>query len=84
MIIPTAKTEAAKISDVLHKTHIELDRNGTKAAAVTAVIVDKATSIGPGNPPPVKQVYLDKPFVYALVDTETGIPIFLGTMNSMK
>lgn len=84
MIIPTAQTEAAKISDVLHKTHIELDRNGTKAAAVTAVIVDKATSIGPGNPPPVKQVYLDKPFVYALVDTETGIPIFLGTMNSMK
>ncbi len=83
MIVPTAETEAVKISDVLHKTHIEVDKDGTKAAAATAVIIDKAATAFPPKKPPVKEVYLDKPFVYALVDTQTGIPLFLGTMNSM-
>lgn len=67
------------IDDVLHKTHIELDENGTKAAAVTAVIVDKSTATL--DPPPREYVYLDRPFVYALVDTKTGNPLFLGIVE---
>ncbi len=69
------------ISDVLHKTHIELDRNGTKAAAVTAVIA-KASSALPVNPP--KEVYLDKPFLYAIVEAKTGFPIFMGVLNDLS
>lgn len=69
------------IDDVLHKTHIELDRNGTKAAAVTAVIVDKATAVL--DPPKPKEVYLDRPFVYALVDTKTGCPLLLGVVEEI-
>lgn len=68
------------ISDVLHKTHIELDRNGTKAAAVTAVIA-KASSAMPGQ---TKTVYLDKPFLYAIVEAKTGVPIFMGVVNDLK
>ncbi|MBR2548217.1 MAG: serpin family protein [Eubacterium sp.] len=68
------------ISDVLHKTHIELDRNGTKAAAVTAVIMDKA-SAAPGKKPE-KSVILDHPFVYAIIDMESGIPLFIGIMKT--
>ena len=70
------------ISDILHKTHIELDRNGTKAAAVTAIIA-KNTSIVT-EPPEVKEVHLDHPFVYAIIDTETGLPLFIGTVNTLK
>lgn len=69
------------ISDVLHKTHIELDRNGTKAAAVTAVIMEKAASV-PEQKDKIN-VNLDHPFVYAIIDTKTGIPLFIGTVKTV-
>ena len=68
------------ISDVIHKTHIEVDPSGTRAAAVTAVIVEKATSIGPQDVP---SVILDRPFVYAIVDTATMLPVFIGCINDI-
>ncbi|MBO5968229.1 MAG: serpin family protein [Clostridia bacterium] len=69
------------ISDVLHKTHIELDNKGTKAAAVTSVTV-KATGMSPSTG--VKNVVLDRPFVYAIIDTQTGLPIFLGVCENIS
>ena len=69
-----------KIDAVLHKTHIELDEKGTKAAAATAIVV-KETSMAPGS---AEEVFLDRPFVYALVDTRTGIPLFLGIVNTVE
>ena len=73
--------EGLHIDDVLHKTHIELDQNGTKAAAVTAVIMEKNTAFPSQDPP--KKVYLDRPFIYALADTRTGNPLFLGIVESI-
>lgn len=70
------------ISQVLHKTHIEVDERGTKAGAVTAVAVSGST--GPGEEEPVPQVYLDRPFLYMLVDTETNLPAFIGAVTSME
>ncbi len=67
------------ISDVIHKTHIEVDNAGTKAAAVTAVIVNKATSVYNPTIPP--EVILDRPFVYAIVDTATMLPVFIGCVT---
>ncbi len=69
-----------KIDSVLHKACIQVDRNGTKAAAVTSVIMDKATAIE--EPEPVC-VYLDRPFVYAIIDVETGLPVFMGTITTL-
>jgi len=69
------------VSKVLHKTHIELDRNGTKAAAVTAVYLDAETAM---EPAPAVEVYCDRPFAYAIVDVETMNPIFVGTVNSFE
>ena len=66
--------------DVFHKTHIELDRNGTKAAAVTEIVM-KANSAAPMEK--IKQVYLNRPFVYAIVDTKTGVPLFLGAIEQL-
>ena len=71
---------ALYISDVLHKTHIELDNKGTKAAAVTGVVV-KATGLS--IPATVKNVVLDRPFVYAIIDTQTGLPVFLGVCENI-
>ncbi len=69
------------LSDVFQKTYLELDRNGTKAAAVTWGEM-KATSAGPGEEP--KVIYLDRPFVYLIVDTATGIPSFIGVTQTLK
>ncbi|MBR0399754.1 MAG: serpin family protein [Mogibacterium sp.] len=70
-----------KVDDVLHKTHIELDRNGTKAAAATAVVMKANSAYAPDREK--KEVYLNRPFVYALVDKSTGIPIFIGAVRTM-
>ncbi len=69
------------ISRVLHKTRIELTRSGTKAAAATVVEM-KATSAAPGAKP--KQIYLDRPFVFAIVENDTGLPIFCGVVSELK
>lgn len=68
------------IGRVLHKTHIELDRNGTRAAAVTVIVMDAANACLPEETE-TRYVYCDRPFAYAIVDTETMNPIFLGTYN---
>ena len=64
------------ISRVIHKTFISVDEKGTKAGATTAV------EMMPESAPPtdIKKVYLDRPFVYMLVDCENNIPFFIGTM----
>ncbi|HZK57691.1 MAG TPA: serpin family protein [Clostridia bacterium] len=67
------------INDVLHKTRIELNEAGTKAAAVTAVMVD-ATSADIGQP---KEVHFDRPFLYIIYDGENKLPVFLGTIVNL-
>lgn len=67
------------VSKVIHKTHIEVDRTGTKAAAVTEVSVEVASA----EPPEFKTVNCDRPFVYAIVDAKTMTPIFIGTVNEV-
>ncbi|MBQ6293579.1 MAG: serpin family protein [Lachnospiraceae bacterium] len=74
-------TNPLYISDVIHKTHIEVTEAGTRAAAVTAVVVAEATAM-PTEPP--KEVILDRPFLYMIVDSETNLPIFIGTVNSVE
>ena len=65
-----------KISRVYHKTFVEVDRKGTKASAATAVIMDAETAVM--EPELDREVILDRPFVYAIIDSESGIPMFIG------
>ncbi len=67
------------ISRVIHKTHIDVDEGGTKAAAVTAVEMtnDSVPMM------PEKEVVFDRPFAYFIIDTETNIPVFMGTLMSI-
>lgn len=63
------------INRVLHKTYISVDERGTKAGAATAVEVNDECAVVD-----VKTVYLDRPFVYMIVDCENGVPVFIGTL----
>lgn len=69
------------VNSVLHKTYLELDENGTKAAAATSLDVN-----GGAAPPSedVKTVTLDRPFLYMVVDTHACVPLFMGTVTSME
>jgi serpin B len=69
-----------KISNVLHKAFIEVDENGTEAAAATAVLMVLTTSAHP-NPVPVKTFKANRPFIFILRDNETGIILFMGKMS---
>jgi serine protease inhibitor len=60
------------ISAVLHKAYIDLDEEGTEAAAATAVVV--ARSLGP-RPPTFRA---DHPFVFLIRENGTGSILFLG------
>lgn len=68
------------ISRVLHNTHIELNREGTSAAASTVIVMEDAAS-APIEMNESRYVYCDRPFAYAIVDTETMNPMFIGTYN---
>ena len=69
------------ISRVLHKTFISVGEKGTKAGAATIVEMKDGAAAEPTEP---KEVYLDRPFVYMLVDCENNIPFFIGTMMDVN
>lgn len=66
----------ARLRTVEQNTFIDVSRNGTKAAAVTWGLVDAECEIVYE-----KKIILDRPFVYAIVDNATGLPVFLGTVT---
>lgn len=67
------------IDQVLHKTFLRVDEKGTQAGAATAVIM-RPNSVAP---PEVKEICLDRPFVYMLIDCKNHVPLFLGTLMSV-
>ncbi|HJD23592.1 MAG TPA: serpin family protein [Firmicutes bacterium] len=64
------------ISEILHKTYLAVDERGTRAGAVTRAAIS-------GNSLPEHEICLNRPFVYAIVDGTTGLPVFLGAAASL-
>jgi serpin B len=74
----TAK-DSLYISQVLHKTFVEVNEEGTEAAAATAVVVRVR-----GTTPLGYQFRADRPFIYLIRDRTTGCILFLGrVMNPL-
>ena len=69
------------ISRVLHKTFISVAEQGTKAGAATAV---EMVAEGAAEIQEYREVVLDRPFVYMLIDCETNFPFFIGTMMDVN
>lgn len=68
-----------KMDSIIHKARIEVDRNGTKAAAVTMGLA--VAGCAPRFD--YKIVELNRPFVYAIIHNETGLPVFTGIVNKL-
>ena len=64
------------ISKAIHKAYIKVNEEGTEAAAVTAIGVGTTAF-----PPPSPVFKLDHPFVYSIVEKQTGAVLFLGMVN---
>ena len=61
------------ITDVLHKTYIDVDEEGTEAAAVTAVGM-----AGSSLPPEPVEIKYNKPFTFVIKDDTNGEILFMG------
>ena len=68
------------VDSVLQKAYIKVDREGTKAAAVTAMVCVAGCA-------PMfdryRYVTLDRPFVYAIMEKGSKLPVFVGVVNKL-
>ena len=69
------------INRVLHKTFISVTELGTRAGAATAVELECGSAAIEMD---YKEVILDRPFVYMLIDCKTNLPFFIGTMMNVN
>jgi len=90
MGMPTAFTDRADfsgmdgtrnllISDVIHQAFVDVNEEGTEAAAATAVVMRLAAA--PVEPEPVPVFRADHPFLFFIHDDETGMILFIGRIS---
>ena len=72
------EAEPLQIGAVAHKAYVDVDERGTEAAAATAVVMRTLAAM---RPPPAVTMLVDRPFLFAIVDTVTSLPVFLGQVS---
>jgi serpin B len=72
--------QAAYIHDVRHKTFIDVDEKGPRAAAVTSVEM-RVTSAAPTED--TFTMTVDRPFLFAIAEQETGAILFMGAVKNL-
>ena len=71
------------VDTILQKTKLELDENGTKAAAVTAVTME-CMSAAVEDEPIIKTVELTRPFAFLIYDRSNDEILFIGKVTSIS
>ena len=66
------------IDEVRHKSCVEVNEEGTEAAAATVIMMCLGT---PPVPPLAFRLVADRPFFFAIQDDWTGLPLFLGSIT---
>jgi serine protease inhibitor len=66
------------ISGVFHKAWVEVNEQGTEAAAATATTMQSLALVRPVAPPPVFRA--DHPFIFLIRDPQSGSILFLGRL----
>jgi serpin B len=64
------------LSKAIHKTYIDVTEEGTQAAAATGIVT--ITTL----PPAIIDIQVNRPFLYFIVEKQTGAILFIGTMNN--
>ena len=69
--------EPLKVSQAVQEAVVDVDEEGVRAAAVTAMALLRAAG-APSRPPTVVEVRFDRPFAFALVAEASDLPLFAG------
>ena len=72
--------EALRVSDILQKVRVKVDEQGTRAAAVTGMMLDGAAAPFEANPP--IWMIVDHPYIMVIADEATGAICFAGVVCS--
>ncbi|XBI84240.1 hypothetical protein VPH35_092593 [Triticum aestivum] len=72
------QADLSDMSDVIHKAVIEVNEEGTEAAASTLMHVAAGCCAMPPSPPPPVDFLADHPFAYFIVEEATGTVVFAG------
>jgi serine protease inhibitor len=67
----------AKIDEVKHKTFVEVNEEGTEAAAVTSIGIRATSAIRPQDP---FKMVVNRPFFCAIRDNQTQTVLFMGAI----
>ncbi|MBW4633259.1 MAG: serpin family protein [Iphinoe sp. HA4291-MV1] len=67
-----------KMSEVKHKTFVEVNEEGTEAAAATSVGIVPLSAVEPPKEP--FRMIIDRPFFCAIRDNQTGSMLFMGSI----
>ncbi|MGO8901963.1 MAG: serpin family protein, partial [Isosphaeraceae bacterium] len=73
--------EELYISAVLHKAYVDVNEEGTEAAAATGVVMAVRAAMIPREPPLFR---VDHPFLFLIVDNRTKSILFLGRVVNPK
>ena len=65
------------IGAVAHSAYIDVDEEGTEAAAATGITMAAMAMVREQ----AAEVTVDRPFLFAITDTVTGLPLFLGRVT---
>jgi serpin B len=71
-------TKSLSISDVVHKAYVDVNEEGTEAAAATAVVM-RLTAVVDEEPVPLFMA--DHPFIFLIEDTDAGNILFMGKLS---
>lgn len=69
------------IDEVKHKTFVEVNEEGTEAAAATSIAIAPTSLSMPETP---FQMIVNRPFFCAIRDNQTGIILFMGSIREPK
>ncbi|MBU0572102.1 serpin family protein [Patescibacteria group bacterium] len=82
MLDDSSNLPYVSIEEIIHKAIIEVDEEGTEAAAVTAIL---PIAMG-GKPPELPEFYMEvnSPFIFAIQDEQSGEILFIGTIKNLS
>lgn len=70
------------VSEIIQKSYISVDENGTEAAAVTLVNMS-LTSIGPQPNPAEVIMEVNRPFIFVISERSSGAILFIGKVTKL-
>ena len=72
-------SDEIKISNVAHQAKLEVDEEGSRAAAVTEIMLE---ALGAAQGPTIEFI-VDRPFIFVIRDVDSGVILFTGRVNNL-